>query len=195
MGHAFYGVANLLINRGKHLLPALHSTTLTQAETLYKRVNGVISFVAENPVRAIASHTQVWLSRWYKEVRTPSPVPSSQTQQKTIVSNTLQNSLVFVSYIHGIWNNLETKRKASKRYGHLIHSPKAGLSEMLMHHREEVFKWIEDRADEEESEREEEEEEEKEEEEEREREEKEQGQGKKNRSPTKDKTGNAAFVG
>ena len=70
MGHAFYGVANLLINRGKHLLPALHSTTLTQAETLYKRVNGVISFVAENPVRAIASHTQVWLSRWYKEVRT-----------------------------------------------------------------------------------------------------------------------------
>ena len=87
------------------------------------------------------------------------------------------------------------RRKPSKRYGHLIHSPKAGLSEMLMHHREEVFKWIEDRADEEESEREEEEEEEKEEEEEREREEKEQGQGKKNRSPTKDKTGNAAFVG
>lgn len=52
MGNAFYGVANLLINR----------------ETLYQRVNGVISFVAENPVRAVASHTQVWLSRWYKEV-------------------------------------------------------------------------------------------------------------------------------
>lgn len=55
MGNAFYGVANLLINR----------------ETLYQRVNGVISFVAENPVRAIASHTQVWLSRWYKEVGIP----------------------------------------------------------------------------------------------------------------------------
>ena len=52
MGNAFYGVANLLINR----------------ETLYQRVNGVISFVAENPVRAVASHTQVWLSRWYKDV-------------------------------------------------------------------------------------------------------------------------------
>ena len=78
------------------------------------------------------------------------------------------------------------RRKPSKRYGHLIHSPKAELSEMLMHHREEVFKWIEDRADEEESEQEEEEEEEEEEE---------QDKGKKSRSPTKDKTGNAAFVG
>ena len=78
------------------------------------------------------------------------------------------------------------RRKPSKRYGHLIHSPKAGLSEMLMHHREEVFKWIEDRADEEESEQEEEEEEEEEEE---------QDKGKNSRSPTKDKTGNAAFVG
>lgn len=41
------------------------------SDTLYKRVNGVVSFVAENPVRAIASHTQVWLSRWYKDVCVP----------------------------------------------------------------------------------------------------------------------------
>ncbi|GIC90184.1 histone deacetylase hdaA [Aspergillus udagawae] len=116
IGNAFYGVVNLLINR----------------DTLYKRVNGVISFVAENPVRAIASHTQVWLSRWYKD-----------------------NSLVFVSHTHGVWNNVETRRKPSKRYGHLIQSPKAGLSEMLMHHKDEVFKWIEERADEAESEEEE----------------------------------------
>ncbi|OJJ32761.1 hypothetical protein ASPWEDRAFT_42791 [Aspergillus wentii DTO 134E9] len=108
IGNAFYGVANLLINR----------------DTLYKRVNGVISFVAENPVRAIASHTQYWLSRWYKE-----------------------NSLVFVSHTHGVWNNVETRRKPSKRYGHLLQSPKAGLSEMLMHHKDEVFEWIAARAD------------------------------------------------
>lgn len=31
-------------------------------------MNGVISFVARDPVRAVASHTQVWLSRWYKDV-------------------------------------------------------------------------------------------------------------------------------
>lgn len=37
-------------------------------DNLYQRINGVISFVAENPVRAVASHTQAWLSRWYKDV-------------------------------------------------------------------------------------------------------------------------------
>ncbi|RAH49355.1 histone deacetylase hdaA [Aspergillus brunneoviolaceus CBS 621.78] len=106
IGNAFYGVANLLINR----------------ETLYKRVNGVVSFVAENPVRAVASHTQVWLSRWYKD-----------------------NSLVFVSHTHGVWTSLQ--RKPSKRYGLLVQSPKAGLSEMLMHHKNEVYQWISERAD------------------------------------------------
>ncbi|KAF7585373.1 Histone deacetylase hda1 [Aspergillus hancockii] len=108
IGNAFYGIANLLINR----------------DTLYKRVNGVVSFVAENPVRAVASHTQTWLSRWYKD-----------------------NSLVFVSHTHGVWNPAENRRKPSKRYGHLIQSEKSELSEMLMHHKNEVFQWIEERAD------------------------------------------------
>ncbi|KAL4782762.1 hypothetical protein BJX76DRAFT_277708 [Aspergillus varians] len=105
IGNAFYGVANLLINR----------------DNLYQRVNGVISFVAKDPVRAVASHTQVWLSRWYKN-----------------------NSLVYVSYAHGLWKN---PRKPSKRYGHLLESPRAGLSEMLMHHKNEVFEWIENRVE------------------------------------------------
>lgn len=68
----------------------------------------------------------------------------------------MQNSLVFVSHAHGVWNNVEARRKPSKRYGHLIQSPRSGLSEMLLHHKTDVFKWIEGRADEEESEREEE---------------------------------------
>ncbi|KAL1984364.1 hypothetical protein VTN96DRAFT_9225 [Rasamsonia emersonii] len=107
VGDAFFGVANLLINR----------------DSIYQRVNSVISFVAENPVRAVASHTQVWLSRWYKE-----------------------NSLVYVSHTHGVWNNVEGRRRPSKRYGRLIQSPKAGLSEMLVHHKHEVFEWIETRV-------------------------------------------------
>ncbi|EAA59664.1 hypothetical protein AN8042.2 [Aspergillus nidulans FGSC A4] len=105
IGNAFYGVANLLINR----------------ETLYQRVNGVISFVAKDPVRAVASHTQVWLSRWYRD-----------------------NSLVFVSKAHGVW---KSDRKATKRYGKLIQSSREGLSDMLMHHKDEVFQWIEDRIE------------------------------------------------
>ncbi|OJJ56588.1 hypothetical protein ASPSYDRAFT_134468 [Aspergillus sydowii CBS 593.65] len=105
IGNAFYGVANLLINR----------------ETLYQRVNGVISFVARDPVRAVASHTQVWLSRWYKD-----------------------NSLVYVSHAHGLWKN---PKKPSKRYGNLLESPKAALSEMLVHHKDEVFQWVENRVE------------------------------------------------
>jgi len=97
--------------------------------------------------------------------------------------------LVFVSHTHGVWNNVETRRKPSKRYGHLIQSPTSGLSEMLKHHREDVFKWIEERADEEDSE---EEEEEKEEEEEQEQEQRRKSQSQsqsgsknKSRSPVK----------
>ncbi|KAI9368120.1 hypothetical protein BJX61DRAFT_241562 [Aspergillus egyptiacus] len=108
IGNAFYGVANLLINR----------------DNLYQKINGVISFVAENPVRAVASHTQVWLSRWYKD-----------------------NSLVFVSHAHGVWKSPDARRKPSKRYGHLIQSPKSGLSEMLVYHKDEFFEWVENRVE------------------------------------------------
>uniref|UniRef100_A0A093V872 Histone deacetylase n=1 Tax=Talaromyces marneffei PM1 TaxID=1077442 RepID=A0A093V872_TALMA len=106
VGDAYYGVANLLINR----------------DSIYQRVNSVISFVAENPVRAVASPTQTWLSRWYKD-----------------------NSLVFVSHTHGVWHN-ENRRKPSKRYGRLLRSPKTGLNEMLLHHKPEVLTWIDERV-------------------------------------------------
>ncbi|KAJ5688810.1 Histone deacetylase clr3 [Penicillium macrosclerotiorum] len=111
IGNAFYGAANLLINR----------------ENLYKHVNGIVSFVAENPVRAIASPTQTWLSKWYRD-----------------------NSLVFVSKTHSVWGNPD--RKPSKRYGRLHKSEKTSLSEMLSEHKAEVFEWLAERADEEPSE-------------------------------------------
>ncbi|KAJ5165675.1 Histone deacetylase superfamily [Penicillium coprophilum] len=111
VGNAFLGVTNLLINR----------------ENLYKRVSGVVSFVSENAVRAVASHTQTWLSKWYRE-----------------------NSLVFVSNSHGVWNSTDRK-PLSKRYGQVVRSPKSNLNEMLDEHKEEVFNWISERADREES--------------------------------------------
>ncbi|KAJ5563097.1 Histone deacetylase HdaA [Penicillium sp. DV-2018c] len=105
VGNAFVGVVNLLMNR----------------ENLYKRVNGVVSFVSETPVKAVASNTQTWLSKWYRE-----------------------NSLVFVSNTHGVW---DVDRKPSKRYGHLVRSPRTELNDMLAQHKEEVCEWISDRAD------------------------------------------------
>lgn len=55
---------------------------------------------------------------------------------------------MFVSRAHGVWNP-ETNRhkKPSKRYGNLIQSPKEGLSEILMHHKSEVYEWISERVD------------------------------------------------
>ncbi|RJE27468.1 histone deacetylase [Aspergillus sclerotialis] len=68
-----------------------------------------------------------------------------------------QNSLVYVSHAHSVWDSLDPSRKPSKRYGNLIQSPKRGLSEMLHHHKEDVFRWIEERTEEKESSNEEEE--------------------------------------
>ncbi|KAK2763229.1 Histone deacetylase hda1 [Arachnomyces sp. PD_36] len=50
IGDAFYGIANLLMNR----------------DTIYNRLTGVISYVGKNPVRAISSNNDPNLSRWYK---------------------------------------------------------------------------------------------------------------------------------
>ncbi|KAJ5272293.1 Histone deacetylase clr3 [Penicillium angulare] len=102
IGSAFQGVANFICQRG---------------DTLHERIKGCISFVADNPVRAIASHGYPWLARWYHN-----------------------NSLVFVSHVHGVWD-----RKRSLRYGFMRKSEKTELSEMLSEHMDEVFEWISDR--------------------------------------------------
>ncbi|EZF22576.1 hypothetical protein H112_04632 [Trichophyton rubrum D6] len=109
VGDAFLGLANLLINK----------------ERVHTMVSGVICFVAENPVRAVASTTITWLSKWYKE-----------------------NSLVFVSHRHMVWEGQENKQKQYKRYGRLVKSTAAHtLNEMLVNHRADVFKWIEERVE------------------------------------------------
>ncbi|QSS62971.1 histone deacetylase hda1 [Histoplasma capsulatum] len=111
VGNAYFGLANLLVT----------------TERVHQRVSGVISFVAESPVRAVSSNTTTWLSKWYKE-----------------------NSLVFVSHLHGVWAGPENSRKLSKRYGRLIPSMNVGLNEMLNAHKEDVIKFITDRLEEDE---------------------------------------------
>ncbi|KAK2789579.1 Histone deacetylase hda1 [Emmonsiellopsis sp. PD_33] len=111
VGDAFSGLANLLVT----------------TERVHKEVSGVISFVAENRVRAVSSNTTTWLSKWYKD-----------------------NSLVFVSKNHSVWAGPENSRKLSKRYGRLIQSPNEGLNEMLRTHKEEVCAWMAEMVGEEE---------------------------------------------
>lgn len=59
-----------------------------------------------------------WLSKWYK-----------------------QHSLNFVANNHLVWD-MENPRKASKRYGTLIRSPKVGLNDMLIQHQAAVQSFI-----------------------------------------------------
>ncbi|KAI5284111.1 Histone deacetylase hda1 [Ascosphaera aggregata] len=104
IGDAFAGLTNLLINN----------------ERVYLKVSGVISLVADNPVRSVASHTNAWLSKWYKD-----------------------NSLVLVWDGHLMWKG----HKLSKRYGKVERSPKRTLNEMLDHHKQQVFEFIQARID------------------------------------------------
>ncbi|KAL1959893.1 hypothetical protein VTO42DRAFT_561 [Malbranchea cinnamomea] len=107
VGDAFAGLANLLINKDR----------------VYNRISGVVSFVSENPLRAIASTTQTWLSKWYKE-----------------------NSLVFVSDQHTVFDTGPNARKPSKRYGNLKPVKERTLNEMVLKHREEVWQWMQERC-------------------------------------------------
>lgn len=60
----------------------------------------------------------------------------------------MKNSLVFVSHRHMVWEGQENKQKQYKRYGRLVKSTAAHtLNEMLVNHRADVFKWIEERVE------------------------------------------------
>ena len=87
---------------------------------MYQSVGGVIVFIANNPVRPVHSAENQYLSRWY-----------------------LKNSLVFVSHTHSLWLQ---ERKTSKRYGSLRKSPASQLQDMAFQHREEVTRFIAERA-------------------------------------------------
>lgn len=52
--------------------------------------------------------------------------------------------MVFVSHTHGLW---KSDRKTTKRYGRIIESPESGLSDMLVHHKNDVFEWIQKRVE------------------------------------------------
>ncbi|KAK2852156.1 hypothetical protein FQN49_005312 [Arthroderma sp. PD_2] len=130
VGDAFLGLANILINK----------------ERVHTMVSGVICFVAENPVRAVASNTITWLSKWYRDVSHPpirQPAFAISQQRSSGNSHLKQNSIVFVSHRHMVWDGQESNKKQFKRYGRLVKSLDARtLNEMLVNHKTDVFNWI-----------------------------------------------------
>jgi histone deacetylase 6 len=87
---------------------------------VYQRVGGVVVFIGNNPVRPVHSVDNPYLSRWY-----------------------IDNSIVFVSYTHSLWNG---DRKTSKRYGKLQKSPEKQLHDMISLHKDETLAFIQARA-------------------------------------------------
>ena len=79
-----------------------------------------MAFIGNNPVRPVHSTDNPYLSRWY-----------------------IENSMVFVSHTHSLWN---AERKTSKRYGRLQKSPAKQLHDMIAQHKEEAFAFIQARA-------------------------------------------------
>ncbi|KAI1931621.1 Histone deacetylase hda1 [Ophidiomyces ophidiicola] len=110
VGDAFMGLANLLANKDR----------------VYPRIDGVVCFVAENAVRAVSSHTNPWLSKWYKE-----------------------NSRVYVSQHHSVFRMADSSKRPSKRYGRILRSARRTLNEMLLEHMGDVTRWLEGMIDEE----------------------------------------------
>lgn len=99
-GHAFHAVARLI----------------SENDTVYQSLSGVVGFIATNPVRPVKNNGNPWVSGWYRE-----------------------NSLVFVSNNHGLWKK---EGKVSKRYGRLEGSEGACLNEMMKLEERKVWEWL-----------------------------------------------------
>jgi hypothetical protein len=98
-----------------------------ETENVYPTLNGVIGFIATNPIRPVSSPSNHWISQWYRD-----------------------NSRIYVSNVHSMWKKIEGK--ASKRYGRLIRSEGTVLNQMMKMHEKDVLEWMEEKAELEESE-------------------------------------------
>ncbi|KIV87254.1 hypothetical protein PV11_02811 [Exophiala sideris] len=94
---------------------------VSENQTVYTSLLGIIGFIATNPIRPISNPGVHWISQWYRE-----------------------NSLVYVSRAHSVWKK-ETG-KTSKRYGRLKESPCEMLNVMMKTHEGEVTDWMKEKA-------------------------------------------------
>ncbi|KAL2204457.1 histone deacetylase [Sarocladium strictum] len=89
------------------------------------RISGIVSFV-DGSLRPVKSETDPELSSWYKD-----------------------NSQIYVSGEHACWSNPDLLRKINKRrFGTVVRSDKAGLSQMMKRHAKEAQEWMAERMEE-----------------------------------------------
>ncbi|KAI9697741.1 MAG: Histone deacetylase hda1 [Bogoriella megaspora] len=94
---------------------------LSNKPTCFPRITKTIAFVADNAL---------------KPVRRP-----ADDETHPIANLFLRKSAIFVSRTHAVWQ-IELKKKRSKRFGLLVQSDYANMNEMLVGHRDEVFRML-----------------------------------------------------
>ncbi|RDW95348.1 hypothetical protein BP5796_01111 [Coleophoma crateriformis] len=98
---------------------------LSRPACLNTHIQGVIAFVSNCSLKSVRSETDPNLSKWYKE-----------------------NSFIYVSPTHSIWNDELNARKVRKqKFGHVVRSEVAGLGAMLKRYGPEAVEWIAEHCD------------------------------------------------
>lgn len=94
------------------------SRLISESDTVYQSLAGVVGFLATTPVRPviIKNSNSPWISSWYRD-----------------------HSIVFVSETHSVWSREKT---VSKRYGMLRKSAGRTLNEIMQLEQESVWEWI-----------------------------------------------------
>lgn len=105
VGNAFHAIAKLL----------------SENDSVYQNITGVVGFISTNPVRPVGNQANPWITSWYRD-----------------------NSLIFVANTHGLWRRAKDG-KISKRYGDIHATPGDSVNDIMHFNQDKVKQWILDK--------------------------------------------------
>ncbi|RMZ76499.1 hypothetical protein DV738_g4939, partial [Chaetothyriales sp. CBS 135597] len=104
-GNAFHAVAGLI----------------SESETIYDSLEGVIGFIATSPVRPVSNASNPWVSSWYRE-----------------------NSRIYVSKAHSVW---QKSGNLSRKYGTVVGSEGGTVVSIMQAEADDCWEWIKDKVE------------------------------------------------
>ncbi|RMZ88982.1 hypothetical protein DV736_g3779, partial [Chaetothyriales sp. CBS 134916] len=108
-GNAFHAVARLI----------------SESDTVYKSLEGVIGFIATNPVRPVSNMSNPWVSSWYRD-----------------------NSRIYVSKTHSVWATKQKSGNLSRKYGTVVGSEGGTVMSIMQAEEEACWEWIRTKVEE-----------------------------------------------
>ncbi|RMD43762.1 hypothetical protein DV735_g1335, partial [Chaetothyriales sp. CBS 134920] len=104
-GNAFHAVAGLI----------------SESETIYDSLEGVVGFIATSPVRPVSSPSNPWVSSWYRD-----------------------NSRIYVSKAHSVW---QKSGNLSRKYGSVVRSEGGTVVSLMQAEADDCWEWIKDKVE------------------------------------------------